>query len=103
MQRGLAHRERTAHGMDFGDLSALPGGPSSPAGAEAEPPVLHYSVRQHDGADPPALTGPTTESDLPPVAAGDGSVLGQVDSIEAGRVTGWACQRGAPATTLEAR
>jgi hypothetical protein len=85
--------------------AALANEPSSPAGAEREPLVLHYSVRPrgvHAG-DAPPLEGPTVEQDQPPVGLGDGSLLGQVDSVEAGQASGWACLRGAPGADLQAR
>lgn len=68
--------------------SHSPGG-SSDDGSE----VLFYSIREGRAEQPATLVGPSVDQ-LPPVQAGDGSLLGQVDSVHAGLVTGWACRRG---------
>lgn len=57
--------------------------------------VLYYSVRSTPSGGPraPPLTGPKIESDLP-TQAWDDRLLGQIDSVEAGIVSGWACLKG---------
>lgn len=57
--------------------------------------VLYYSVRSTPSGGPraPPLTGPKIESDLP-TQEWDERLLGQIDSVEAGTVSGWACLRG---------
>ena len=57
--------------------------------------MLYYSVRSTPSGGPhaPPLTGPKIESDLP-TQEWDERLLGQIDSVEAGTVSGWACLRG---------
>lgn len=57
--------------------------------------VLYYSVRSTPSGGPhaPPLTGPKIENDLP-TQEWDERLLGQIDSVEAGTVSGWACLRG---------
>ena len=63
--------------------------------------VLFYSIRPSAGPAVP-LTGMGIEEDLPlqPV---DEELLGQIDGVESGEVTGWACLRGYMARPLEVR
>jgi len=66
-------------------------------------PLLFYSVRaqQQFGPEPPLLVGPRLEDDpLPLGSDAVGRLLGQVNSVEAGRVHGWACFKGALGTDL---
>lgn len=63
--------------------------------------VLFYSIRPSAGPATP-LTGATVEDDLP-VQTGDEALLGQIDGVESGEVTGWACLRGYMAKPLEVR
>ena len=57
--------------------------------------VLYYSVRTTPSGGPraPPLTGPKIESDLP-TQDWDERLLGQIDGVDAGIVSGWACLRG---------
>ena len=52
------------------------------------------SSRRQDAGAARSLTGPTLTS-APPVRRIDENLLGQVDAVEAGEVSGWACLRGA--------
>ena len=63
--------------------------------------MLFYSIRPSAGPAVP-LTGVGVEEDLPlqPV---DEELLGQIDGVESGEVTGWACLRGYMARPLEVR
>jgi len=63
--------------------------------------VLFYSIRPSAGPATP-LTGAAIEDDLP-VQTGDEELLGQIDGVESGEVTGWACHRGYMAKPLEVR
>ena len=54
--------------------------------------VLFYSIRPSAGPATP-LTGASVDEGLP-IQAGDEELLGQIDGVESGEVTGWACQRG---------
>ncbi len=64
-------------------------------GCRGSDDVLYYSVRSTPSGGPraPPLTGPKIESDLP-TQEWDERLLGQIDSVEAGTVSGWACLRG---------
>lgn len=64
--------------------------------------MLFYSVRARppDTEEPPEPTGTKVEEHQPPAQLGDGSVLGQVDAVEAGRAYGWACLRGSRAQSI---
>lgn len=64
--------------------------------------VLYYSVRSTPSGGPRAspLTGPKVESDLP-TEDWDERLLGQIDNVEAGTVSGWACLRGQLAQPLQ--
>lgn len=64
--------------------------------------VLYYSVRSTPSGGPraPPLTGPKVESDLP-TEDWDERLLGQIDNVEAGTVSGWACLRGQLAQPLQ--
>ena len=57
--------------------------------------VLYYSVRSTPSGGPraPPLTGPKIESDLP-TQAWDDRLLGQIDAVDSGMVSGWACLKG---------
>lgn len=57
--------------------------------------VLYYSVRTTPSGGPraPPLTGPKIESDLP-TQAWDDRLLGQIDAVDSGMVSGWACLKG---------
>lgn len=63
--------------------------------------MLFYSIRPSAGPATP-LTGAAIEDDLP-VQTGDEELLGQIDGVESGEVTGWACHRGYMAKPLEVR
>ena len=54
--------------------------------------MLFYSIRPSAGPATP-LTGASVDEGLP-IQAGDEELLGQIDGVESGEVTGWACQRG---------
>lgn len=90
-----------------GDPSLADGGGSSsseglPTDSEGQP-LLHYSVRsmQPQGLEPPPLAGPRLEEDPLPIQHDPtGRLLGQVNSVEAGRVHGFACLKGAPGAEL---
>lgn len=80
--------------------AALSGGALEQAGGQ---PLLFYSVRsmQPGGAEPPPLSGPRLEEDPAPIQVDpEGHLLGQVNSVEAGRVHGWACVKGTPGSEL---
>ena len=64
--------------------------------------VLYYSVRSTPSGGPRAspLTGPKIENDLP-TQEWDERLLGQIDNVEAGTVSGWACLRGQLAQPLQ--
>ena len=61
--------------------------------------VLFYSIRPSAGPATP-LSGAAVEDDLP-VQTGDEELLGQIDGVDSGEVTGWACLRGYMAKPLE--
>lgn len=64
----------------------------APSGEAAEEGgVLFYSIRASP-LEPAPLQGPSVD-EQPPAQPGDGSLLGQVDSVQAGQVAGWACRR----------
>lgn len=64
--------------------------------------VLYYSVRSTPSGGPraPPLTGPKIENDLP-TQEWDERLLGQIDNVEAGTVSGWACLKGQLAQPLQ--
>jgi hypothetical protein len=61
--------------------------------------VLFYSIRPSAGPAVP-LAGQGLEDDLPNQAV-DEELLGQIDGVDSGEVTGWACHRGYMARPLE--
>ncbi|EFN59688.1 hypothetical protein CHLNCDRAFT_133227 [Chlorella variabilis] len=85
-----------------GSNPALPAGGGGGEGEEGQP-LLFYSVRsQHPlGSEAAELAGPRLEEDPLPLGVDpEGRLLGQVNSVEAGRVHGWACVRGSLAADL---
>lgn len=60
---------------------------------------MFYSIRPSAGPATP-LSGAAVEDDLP-VQTGDEELLGQIDGVDSGEVTGWACLRGYMAKPLE--
>jgi len=79
-----------------------PGSPSLPGASASHVPapegILFYSVRPSAGAVPPLAPSRDHRSghagDLPPQPH-DPDLLGQVDGVEGGVASGWACVRGA--------
>ena len=61
--------------------------------------MLFYSIRPSAGPATP-LTGASVDDGLP-IQTGDEELLGQVDGVESGEVTGWACLRGYLARPLQ--
>ena len=61
--------------------------------------VLYYSIRPKAGPGI-ALKGDGIEDGIP-VQPQDESLLGQIDGLEAGVVSGWACSRGQLLKPLE--
>ncbi len=61
--------------------------------------MLFYSIRPSAGPATP-LTGASVDDGLP-IQSGDEELLGQVDGVESGEVTGWACLRGYLARPLQ--
>ena len=61
--------------------------------------VLHYSTRPNSGPGQ-ILKGNDIDRD-PPVQAQDPQLLGQIDHLEAGKLTGWACSKGQLLKPLE--
>jgi hypothetical protein len=59
--------------------------------------MLFYSIRRTSG-DVAPLRGPRLERGLPIAAKHDVQLLGQIDWVEAGNVSGWACVRDSPST-----
>ena len=55
--------------------------------------VLFYSIRAGAGPASP-LQGSRLEDDGTPVQPTNDQLLGQIDSVEAGEMTGWACMKG---------
>ena len=63
--------------------------------------VLYYSIRSSPSEGPAApLTGPLLAADVPDQAHDD-KLLGQVEGVETGEVSGWACARGEVAQPLQ--
>ena len=62
--------------------------------------VLFYNFRVHTSAPPP-LDGPRLQDDPLPVHASDGVMLGQVDQVDGGTVSGWACIPGVDSAPLQ--
>ncbi|KAL4427755.1 hypothetical protein ABPG75_001844 [Micractinium tetrahymenae] len=82
---------------------ALAGAGTGGGAGHAGQPLLFYSVRsmQPGAQEPPPLTGPKLEEDPLPIQHDPAEKLtGQVNSVEAGRVHGWACLKGAPGAEL---
>ncbi|KAK9842558.1 hypothetical protein WJX81_006050 [Elliptochloris bilobata] len=65
------------------------GAEASPGAAEG---VLFYNIRPSAGPATP-LSGARVDEDLPTQAVDD-ALLGQIDGVEGGEITGWACKRG---------
>lgn len=63
---------------------------------------LFYSIRASTGVSGP-LKGRDLADSPPSVAASDEALLGQLEWVEAGVVSGWACVRGAPNQVLKVR
>ena len=63
--------------------------------------VLHYSTRPNSGPGQ-ILKGNDIDRD-PPIQAQDPQLLGQIDHLEAGMLTGWACSKGQLLKPLEVR
>ena len=63
--------------------------------------VLFYSIRPSAGPATP-LTGASVDDGLP-IQTGDEELLGQIDGVESGEVTGWACLRGYMQKPLQVR
>lgn len=63
---------------------------------------LFYSIRPDAGVTRP-LAGPGLPDSPPTVAVSDDRLLGQLDWVEAGVISGWACVRGNPGQTLKVR
>lgn len=85
-----------------GDPALAGAGASNPVDPAAQP-LLFYSVRgmQPGAQEPPPLTGPRIEEDPLPIQHDPAQKLtGQVNSVEAGRVHGWACLKGGGASEL---
>ena len=61
--------------------------------------MLFYSIRPSAGPATP-LSGASVDDGLP-IQTGDEELLGQVDGVESGEVTGWACLRGYLARPLQ--
>ena len=61
--------------------------------------VLHYSTRPNSGPGQ-ILKGNNVDQD-PPIQAQDPQLLGQIDHLEAGKLTGWACSKGQLLKPLE--
>ena len=61
--------------------------------------VLHYSTRPNSGPGQ-ILKGEDINSNLP-VQAQDPLLLGQIDHLEAGILSGWACSKGQLLKPLE--
>lgn len=55
--------------------------------------ILFYSIRSGAGPASP-LQGSRLEDDGIPIQPLNDHLLGQIDSIEAGEMTGWACMKG---------
>ncbi|CAL5227666.1 g10673 [Coccomyxa viridis] len=89
--RGNGQYRRTGAGFPFMDSAEQP----SP-GSDS---VLFYSIRPSAGPATP-LTGASVDDGLP-IQTGDEELLGQVDGVESGEVTGWACLRGYLARPLQ--
>ncbi|KAL4449403.1 hypothetical protein ABPG77_007047 [Micractinium sp. CCAP 211/92] len=85
-----------------GDPALAGAGGGNPADPTAQP-LLFYSVRsmQPGTQEPPPLAGPRVEEDPLPIQHDPAEKLtGQVNSVEAGRVHGWACLKGGAAAEL---
>ena len=63
--------------------------------------MLFYNIRPSAGPATP-LSGARVEEDLPTQAVDD-ALLGQIDGVEGGEITGWACKRGYMGAPLQAR
>jgi hypothetical protein len=63
--------------------------------------VLFYNIRPSAGPATP-LSGARVEEDLPTQAVDD-ALLGQIDGVEGGEISGWACKRGYMGAPLQAR
>ena len=69
-------------------------------GSNGSAATLFYSIRANAGVSGP-LQGRGLADGPPTVAAGDEALLGQLEWVEAGVVSGWACVRGAPNQVLK--
>lgn len=63
--------------------------------------MLFYNIRPSAGPATP-LSGARVDEDLPTQAVDD-ALLGQIDGVEGGEITGWACKRGYMGAPLQAR
>ena len=63
--------------------------------------MLFYNIRPSAGPATP-LSGARVDEDLPTQAADD-ALLGQIDTVEGGEISGWACKRGYMGAPLQAR
>ena len=70
-------------------------------GRRAAEGVLFYNIRPSAGPATP-LSGARVDEDLPTQAVDD-ALLGQIDGVEGGEITGWACKRGYMGAPLQAR
>ena len=64
------------------------------------PQSLFYSIRPDAGVRRP-LVGSGLAKSPPTVAVGDDQLLGQLDWVEAGVISGWACVRSNPGQKLK--
>ena len=62
--------------------------------------MLFYSIRPSAGPAVP-LAGQGLDEEALPSQAVDEELLGQINGVDAGEVTGWACHRGYMARPLE--
>ena len=70
------------------------------AGTNSSAATLFYSIRASAGVSGP-LQGRGLADSPPTAPAGDEALLGQLEWVEAGTVSGWACVRGAPNQVLK--
>jgi hypothetical protein len=71
-------------------------------GCRSDEGVLFYSIRAGAGPASP-LQGSRLEDDGIPVQPTNDQLLGQIDSVEAGEMTGWACMKGYMGKPLQVR
>lgn len=72
------------------------------ANARSDEGILFYSIRSGAGPASP-LQGSRLEDDGIPIQPLNDHLMGQIDSIEAGEMTGWACMKGYMGKPLQVR